>query len=43
LCYTASGIIKPVGGRPVHTLRAESALNVRTGRPPTSVTIPDAV
>ena len=27
--YTASGIITPVGGRPVHML------NLRTGRPPT--------
>ena len=31
-----------VGGSPVHRLR-ESALNVCTGRPPTGVTIPDAV
>jgi len=34
LYYTASGIITPVGGRPVHRLR-ESAINLRTGRPPT--------
>jgi len=32
LYYTASGIVTPVGGCPM-----------RTGRPPTSVTIPDAV
>ena len=37
--YTASGIITPVGGRPVHRLRAD----LRTGRPPTGVMIPDAV
>jgi len=30
LYYTASGIITPVGGRPVHRLRAESALNLCT-------------
>ena len=40
LYYTASGINKPVGGRPVHRLREE---RVCTGRPPTGVTIPDAV
>ena len=40
LYYTASGIITPVGGRPVQRLRA---FNLRTGRPPTGVTIPDAV
>ena len=37
--YTASGIITPVGGCPVH----RSSLNPRTGRPPTGVMIPDAV
>ena len=37
--YTASGIITPVGGRPVHRLREDSC----TGRPPTSVMMPDAV
>ena len=43
LYYTASGIIIPVGGRPVHRLR-EDSLNLCTGRPPTGVmTIPDAV
>ena len=42
LYYTASGIITPVGGRPVHGLR-EDSLNLCTGRPPTGVTIPDAV
>jgi len=40
LHYTASGIITPVGGRPVHRL---SSLNLCTGRPPTGVMIPDAV
>jgi len=39
LYYTASVIITPVGDRPVH----KSSLNLRTGRPPTGVTIPDAV
>jgi len=38
LYYTASGIVTPVGGRPVHRLR-----DLCTGRPPTGVTIPDAV
>ena len=42
LYYTASGIITPVGGRPVHRL-IESSLILCTGRPPTGVTIPDAV
>jgi len=31
LYYTASGIITPVGGRPVHRLREDLC----TGRPPT--------
>jgi len=39
LYYTACGIITPVGGRPVH----RSFLNLRTGRPPAGVMIPDAV
>jgi len=39
LYYTASGIITPVGGRPVH----RSSLNLCTGRPPTDVMIPDVV
>ena len=39
LYYTASVIITPVGGRPVHRLREELC----TGRPPTDVMIPDAV
>jgi len=43
LYYTASGIVTPVGGRPVHRLRGDSSINLRTGRPPTGVTIPDAV
>jgi len=38
LYYTASGIITLEGGRPV-----QSSLNLRTGRPPTEVMIPDAV
>jgi len=43
LYYTASGIITPVSGRPVHRLRKEeSSLNLHTGQPPTSVAIPDA-
>jgi len=42
LYYTAFGIIKPVGGRPLHRLR-EDFLNLCTGRPPTGVMIPDAV
>ena len=41
--YTASGIITPVGCRPVHRLREDSSLNMCTGRPPTGVMIPDAV
>jgi len=39
LYYTASGIITPVGGRPVH----RSSLNLCTGRPPIGVMIPEAV
>jgi len=39
LCYTASGIITPVGGHPMH----RSTLNLCMGRPPTVVVIPDAV
>jgi len=42
LYYTASGIITPVGGRPVHRLR-EASLNLYMGWPPTGVMIPDAV
>jgi len=41
LYYTASGIVTPVGVRPVHKLR--EPLNLCTGRPPTGVTITDAV
>jgi len=40
IVYTASGIITPVVGRPVHRL---SSLNLCTGRPATGVMIPDAV
>ena len=40
LYYTATGIVTPLSGRPVHMLRA---LNLFTGRPPIDVTIPDAV
>ena len=43
MCYTASGIITPVGGRPVHRLREDPSLNLCTGRPHTDVMIPDAV
>ena len=32
--YTASGIIIPVGGRPMHKLREDSSLNLCTGRSP---------
>ena len=39
LYYTASGIITPVGGRPVHRLREDLC----TELPPTGVMIPDAV
>ena len=39
LYYTASGIVTPVGGHPVRRLREDLC----TGRPPTGVTIPDAV
>jgi len=35
LCYTASVIITPVGGRPLRRLREESSLTLCTGRPPT--------
>jgi len=43
LCYTASGIITPIGGRPVHRLREGSSLNLCTGGPPISVVIPEDV
>ena len=46
LYYTASGIITPVGGRPVHRLREDCAqveTGLCTGRPPRGVTIPYAV
>jgi len=43
IVYTASGIITPVGGRPVHRLREDSSLNLCTGRPPTGVMITEAV
>jgi len=43
LYYTASGIITPIGGRPLHRLREESSLNLCTGWPPIGVMIPDAV
>ena len=36
LYYTVSGIIKPLGGRPVHRLRQDS-LNLCTVRPPIGV------
>ena len=37
LYYTASGIITPIGGRPVRRLREG------TGQPPIGVVIPEAV
>jgi len=43
LYYTASGIVTPVGGRPVHRLSEDSSLNLCAGRPPTGVMIPDAM
>ena len=46
LYYTASGIITPIGGRPVRRLREDwikSSLNLCTGRPPIGVTIPEVV
>ena len=39
LYYTASGIITPIGGRPVHS----PLLNLCTERPPTGVMIPETV
>jgi len=39
LYYTASGIVTPMGGRPVYWLREDSSLNLCTGRPPTGVMI----
>ena len=39
--YTVSGIITPIGGRPVHRLR-EDSLNLCTGWPPAGVMIPEA-
>ena len=43
LYYTASGIITPVGDRPVHRLREESSRNLCSGRLPTGMMISDAV
>jgi len=42
LYYTVSGIITPIGGRPVHRLR-ESSLNLCTGRSHIGVMIPETV
>ena len=42
LYYAVSGIITPVGGRPVHRLR-ENSLNLCTGWPPIGVMIPETV
>ena len=39
LYFVASGIVTPIGGRPVHSLREDRC----TGRPPIGVTIPDAI
>ena len=43
LHYTASGIITPIGGRLMHTLREDSYLNLCTRQPPIGVMIPEAV
>ena len=43
LYYTASGIITPIGGCPVHRLSEDSSLNLCTGQPPICVMIPEAV
>ena len=46
LYYTASGIITPVGGRPVHRLRVDWTSPLSTCAPDghlQSVTIPDAL
>ena len=40
--YTVSGIVTPVGGRPMDRFR-EDSLNLCTGRSPRGVTIPHAV
>jgi len=40
--YTASAIIKPIGGRPVRVLR-ESSLNLCMGQPPIGAMIPEVV
>ena len=37
LCYTVSGIITPIGGRPV------PSLNLCMGRPPIGMMIPETV
>ena len=42
LYYTASGIVTPIGGRPVRRLR-QSSLSLCTGWPPTGVMIPETV
>ena len=43
LYYAVSGIITPIGGRPVHKLREDSTLNLCTGQPPIGVMIPEVV
>ena len=46
LYITVSGIITPIGGRPVHRLREDriqSSLNLCMRRPPISVMIPETV
>ena len=45
LYYTASVIVTPAGGRPVHRLIEDSisSINLCTGPPLAGVTIPDAV
>ena len=42
LYCTVSGILTPIGGRPVHRL-IESSLNLCTGRPAIGVMIPETV
>ena len=42
LYYTASDVITPIGGRPMHRLREDSP-NLCTGQSAIGVMIPDAV
>ena len=45
LYYIASGIITPIGGRPVHRLKCAACerINLCTGQPPIGVMIPEGV